>query len=227
MILPNSSTPEANPSSENFAEHGTFRHYQKLPDENELSIPLFDVDNDVTVTSNVASETDKGIWRVYPQKIPVKGAAIWLYFCCLVLFPIIIWVTCRNDQETLTIGLVFCAAGAIFIYPAMLAMLAFINESIGTEHYVRINEAKHLLELPRVGLKCKTDQVVAVTAFRIDDVIRTYVLIEDNGYTLYPAFRQCDARFKLSEQFAKKLSVPCHSFRYSLRQYRELENNQS
>ena len=199
----------------------TFRHFQKLPDEQELSIPPFD---EVTATSSVVAETNKGIWRVYPQLVPIKGVAIWLYFCCLVLFPLIILAATRNNPEMRTTGFLFCAAGAIFNYPFMLVILGFMNESIGTEDYVRIFESKQLVELPRVQLKCKIDQVVTVTAFRIDDVVRTYVLIEDNGFTLYPAFSQCNARFKLSNQFAKRLSVPCHCFRYSPRQLRELKD---
>ena len=104
------------------------RPFASYPGESDLSIPFLE---GLGATSSIGEENENGIWRIFQKPIPVKAIAIWMYSCCLVIFPAIIFFA--SEPTARKPGFILCFAGALMIVPAMLAILHYINEALGTE----------------------------------------------------------------------------------------------
>lgn len=201
------------------------RQFVSQPSESDLSIPFLE---GLGATSDIGDESRNGNWRIFPKPIPLKGVAIWMYSCGLVIFPLIIFFVAKPADRWS--GIVLCIAGSLFCVPAMMAMLYYANEAIGTEDYLRFDEKNRSLELPRMPVSFLADQVCEVVSIRFGDRVQTSVLIVETNqtdevspcWTLYYVCDICGSRDWLGVKLAKQLNLKCKSFRYSNREYREL-----
>ena len=204
------------------------RPFASYPGESELSIPFLE---GLGATSSIGEENENGIWRIFPKPIPVKAIAIWMYSCCLVIFPAIIFFV--SEPTARKPGFILCFAGAFMIVPLMLAIFHYVNEALGTEDYFRFDEKSRTFELPRLQVSFLADQVREVVSIGFDDRLQTLLLIEETNqtdeastcWTLYYVCDICDHRDWLGIKLAKQLNLKCRSFRYSNRELRKLQRS--
>ena len=142
------------------------KSFDRRPDDKELGT---DLGYGLMGTSSIHMKEYGQLLKVEPLQIPIKYVTIWMYFVLALLATISFFV---GMGDTLTY-VMFVFAG-LFIIPAMMTALSWINEQTGNEPYLVFDKSTGNVELPRLSSSYSKDQ--------LREIIFLDRFVQDNRY---------------------------------------------
>ena len=174
--------------------------------------------------SSGTSLNQKGeIAKVEPMVIPIKLAAVWMYFVSLLIVAILIITGTRDMLPWVILGF-----ACVIIIPFMMSVLSWVNQQTGNVPYLVFNKSEGTVELPRLSRKFVVDQLRQIVfldrfvdgnrffqvALLVEEEDRwTYVhLFNDGGARSGPAFLGVK---ELYEKIGDLLGIESRSLKFS------------
>ena len=118
--------------------------FEQRPDERQLGAEL---GYGLMGSSSIQLIQDEQFLKVEPQRIPIVGVAIWMYFVLMLIGTILFWV---GENEKLP--WVMLVIAGLLIIPTMLGMFNWFNGQLGTEPYLVFNKSDEIVSLPRLSM---------------------------------------------------------------------------
>ena len=134
-------------------------------------------------TSSTTLKKREGNWEVFPQMIPVRIVAIWLYFVLVCMIIVVLFTGMGKEVVGISIG------AGILIVPMMLGLFSWLNSQTGSEPYLVYDPESATISLPRLKISFPREQVDRLVSLnRFVDGNRFYqiaILVRQEDHWLY------------------------------------------
>ena len=158
---------------------GRIARFDHQPNEDDLGTWL---GTGLIGSSSTDIRDEENVLTVFPRNIPIKIAAIWMYFIVTVIMIAGVYA---DNRAMLGIAI----GGALFSVPLMLGMFWCFNRNTGDSPYLKLNKQTGLVELPRVEMTLPKEQLREVVFLnRFVDGVQYWqvaLLCEDQGKWTY------------------------------------------